>query len=81
VTAFVVAIVTFVIVFMAIFVCAQVLSVDAPFVNCALSLTNMICLAITILVMVQLFHTKSFALSACLVAILNFLRIDLEQVP
>jgi len=81
VIAFVVAVVTFVIVFMAVNVCAQELSVDATFVNCALSLTNMIRLAITVLAMVQLFRTKSFALSTCLVAILNFLRIYLEQVP
>jgi hypothetical protein len=39
----------------------------------------MIRLAVTILVMVQLFHTKSFALSTFLVAELNFLRVNLEH--
>ena len=79
--AFVVAVVTLVIVFMAVNVCAQELSIDAAFVNCALSLTNMIRLAITVLAMVQLFCTKSFTFTTWLVAILNFLRVYLEQVP
>lgn len=79
--AFVVAVVTFVIVFMAVNVCAQELSIDAAFVNCALSLTNMIRLAITVFAMVQLFCTKSFTFTTWLVAILNFLRVYLEQVP
>jgi hypothetical protein len=76
----VVAVVTFVIVFMAVNVSTQKLSIDTTFVYSALSLTNMIRLAITVLAMVQLFRTKSFAFTTRLVAILNFLRVYLEQV-
>ena len=77
-TAFVVAVVARMIVFMAINVSAQKLSFDATFIYCALSLTNMICFAVTILGVIQLFCTNSFAFTTCLVAILNSLRVDFE---
>ena len=77
-TAFVISVVTCVIVFMAINFSTQKLSFDATLIYCALSLTNMRCLAVTILGVIQLFCTNSFALTTCLVAILNFLRVDFE---
>lgn len=79
-TALMIAVVTFVIFFMTINVCAQIIFLFANFINSALSLTNMIRRTVTIHLMIQFFLTKSLTLSTLFLAILNFLRIDLEHI-